>query len=435
MRIKDIFSCKKKSEKVFSKLIKINHRNFHYIVTLLSFYLRFRNKLFARKKSVLFAGQAYYNAWYLSRALRGLGWRADVLNWDESPASQIYYHGEDFRFQTRNRIDIYRNLYFYLKALLKYEVFHFSNMYGIQFGFGVSNWFASHFGKHYEIYLLKSLKKKIVYTNNGCLDGVSRTAFSKWGPDSVCNICNWRNEPTICQDAANLSWGQFRNEVADFQCLYGGNRVDFNDAPTVHEVPEFYCLNEEIWHPGIAVPEKYQLIKPSQDTVYLYHAVGNKEERTDKEGVNIKSSHIYLPLVEKLKKEGYQLELISPHEIPNREVRFLQVQADIFLEMLTYGWYGANAREAMMLAKPVICFIRPEWLASLREELPECAEEMPIISAMPSNIETILKDLILNPAKRHEIGEKSRRFALKWHSDSVAAKRFDKIYRNLLRGK
>ena len=35
-----------------------------------------------RRPSVLFAGQSYYHAWYLSRELRKLGWRADVLNWD-----------------------------------------------------------------------------------------------------------------------------------------------------------------------------------------------------------------------------------------------------------------------------------------------------------------------------------------------------------------
>ena len=35
-------------------------------------------------------------------------------------------------------------------------------------------------------------------------------------------------------------------------------------------------------------------------------------------------------------------------KVPNKEVRFYQVQADIFLDMLTYGFFGATAREAMM---------------------------------------------------------------------------------------
>ena len=45
---------------------------------------------------VLYVGQAYYNAWYLSRALRKLGWKADVLNWNLDAGAQPFYHGEDF---------------------------------------------------------------------------------------------------------------------------------------------------------------------------------------------------------------------------------------------------------------------------------------------------------------------------------------------------
>ena len=39
-------------------------------------------------KRVLFVGQAYYNGWYLSRALRHRGWLAELLNWDTDAASR-----------------------------------------------------------------------------------------------------------------------------------------------------------------------------------------------------------------------------------------------------------------------------------------------------------------------------------------------------------
>jgi glycosyltransferase involved in cell wall biosynthesis len=129
-----------------------------------------------------------------------------------------------------------------------------------------------------------------------------------------------------------------------------------------------------------------------------------------------------------------KIELITPTGVPNMEVRFLQAQSDIFLDMLTYGWFGANVREAMMLAKPVICYIRPEWLESLREEIPEYAEELPIISATPQTVETVLRDLIADPKKRQEIGIRGREFAMKWHSATAAGKRFDQIYRALQAG-
>jgi glycosyltransferase involved in cell wall biosynthesis len=150
--------------------------------------------------------------------------------------------------------------------------------------------------------------------------------------------------------------------------------------------------------------------------------------------VNVKSSHVYLPLIDKLNADGLRLELISPHDVPNKDVRFLQMQADIILEMLTFGWLGANAREAMMLGKPVICYIRPEWLEDLRREIPDYAAELPIVSATPETVEAVLRDLIANPEKRQEIGQRSREFAIKWHSSSFGAKRFDEIYSKLLLG-
>src|SRR5690606_38495366 len=93
---------------------------------------------------------------------------------------------------------------------------------------------------------------------------------------------------------------------------------------------------------------------------------------------------------------------------------------------------GATAREAMMLGKPVICYLRTEWLESMRREIPEYVKELPVINATPETVYDVLTDLIRNPAKRREIGERSRAFALKWHSAAAGAGRFDRIYRELL---
>ena len=283
-----------------------------------------------------------------------------------------------------------------------------------------------------EIHFLKALGKKVVYSNNGCLDGVSQTSFSRWGPENVCSVCRWQNEPSVCSDQLNLAWGRFRNEVADFQCTLGGNRADYNNDPRVHEVPEFYCLDPEVWHPKISISENYKISNNQTQIIRLYHAIGNQEMRTRSDGANIKSTHVYLPLVEKLKSKGFPVELISPKNVPNKEVRFLQVQADIFLDMLTFGWFGATAREAMMLEKPVICFLRPEWLESARQQIPDYINELPIVSATPQTAEEVLTDLIQNKEKRMEIGRRGREFAVKWHSAEAGARRFDRIYSELL---
>jgi glycosyltransferase involved in cell wall biosynthesis len=149
---------------------------------------------------------------------------------------------------------------------------------------------------------------------------------------------------------------------------------------------------------------------------------------------NIKSTHIYIPTVERLKAEGHNVELIFFNDVPNKKLRYYQAQADIMVDMLTFGFFGATVREAMMLGKPVVCFLRPEWLDSMRREIPEYVDELPVINATPYTVYDVLKDLIEHPEKRKEIGRRSREFAVKWHSAEAGARRFDQVYSRLLEG-
>lgn len=420
-----------KFRNIFLSDLFLKHRELLLKFFVIPFF-RLRSKFFPRK-AVLYVGQSYYHGWYLSRELRKLGWVADVLNWDMNESSQIYYHGQDFRFNSCVEQDILDQFEFYLRALWKYDIFHFSNIGGIVFGYPLQAFIAQKFGANFEISLLKRLGKKIVYSHTGCLDGVSQTAFSKWGPVSVCASCVWRNKPQVCSDEKNLAWGRYRNNVADYQCTIGGNRADYNDDPRLHESPGFYCLDSEIWHPDLPVTERYVLGLP-EGSVKLYHVVGNSDLRTDENGVNIKSTHIYLPLIERFRREGYPVEHLTFHNVPNIEIRYYQLQADIVLDMLTYGFFGANGREAMMLGKPFVCFLRPEWLESMRAECPEYVDELPVVNATPDTVYQVVKDLLDNPEKRKEIGRRSREFALKWHSSTAGAKKFDEIYSRLLKG-
>ena len=384
---------------------------------------------------VLYVGQSYYNAWYLSRELRKLGWKADVLNWDPNPASQIYYHGEDHRFEHRGRGDVRRHLRYYQWAVRNYDVFHFTGVGAIRFGHPLQDWFRRRFSEGAEIRLLKRLGKKVVYSQNSCNDGVAQSSFASWGERPVCLDCPFLERPDVCSDERNLAWGEFRNSVADYQVLMGANRLDYNLDPRCHEVPEYYCLDPEFWRPDLEIPPERRLDIPEQ-TVKIYHAVGNFDSRSEVgTSRNLKSTHIYVPLVEQLRAEGHDVELIFFKDVPNRELRFYQAQADIVVDMLTFGWFGANVREALMLGKPVVCYLRPEWLDDMRREIPGYVDELPVVSATPETVHDVLAELVSNRDKRIELGRRSREFAVKWHSASVAAQRFDSIYGNLLAGR
>ena len=86
----------------------------------------------------------------------------------------------------------------------------------------------------------------------------------------------------------------FRNSLADYQTLTGGNRIDYNLDPRVHEVPEFYCLDPDFWHPDLDDPGQLSPAS-SRSTVKIYHAVGNVQARSEAERTrNLKSTHIYI---------------------------------------------------------------------------------------------------------------------------------------------
>lgn len=206
--------------------------------------------------------------------------------------------------------------------------------------------------------------------------------MSKWGPERPCEICKWQEVPSVCSDEKNLAWGKARNRLADCIVTFDHNPADYNLEPRVHIVPEFFCLDDTFWNPDLLVPSNYRLPFPDE-TVKRCHSVGTFELRSSALHRNVKRTHIYLPLIERLKREGHDVELMFFTDVPNTKLRYYQAQADIVVDMLTFGWFGANVCAAMMLGKPAVCFLRPEWLKHVAQQLPEYVRDLPVVSGTP----------------------------------------------------
>lgn len=384
------------------------------------------------KPRILFVGDCYYNFWYLSRALRERGWLADTLRTSRSESDRIFFHDVDITFRYRGVLDKLRHWAFFLKAIQRYDVFHFYGIRNMQLFQEDFDWTLLGLPECWEIRLLKWLGRRIVYSHVGCSDGVLQSSMLELSGEVPCDTCRWRNVPEVCSDETNAAWGSLRNRIADLQVTVGSLRVDYNDVEELHEVPPAYCLDTSFWDSGLMVPTNYRLPFP-KGTVVLYHAVGNFGLRSDRRTKrSIKGTHVYLDVIERLKSAGHPVELAFFQGVPNRDVRFYQLQADIVVDALEFGWYGANVREAMMLGKPVVCYIRPECLAEVDRQNPGFADELPIVRATPDTVYDVLVDLIEHPEKRVEIGRQSREFAVKWHSAEAGARRMSNLYLEVL---
>lgn len=147
---------------------------------------------------------------------------------------------------------------------------------------------------------------------------------------------------------------------------------------------------------------------------------------------NLKGTDHILKAVEELRAEGVAVELSLVEGVPNSQMPALIQAADVVVDQLVLGWYAMFAIEAMALARPVVCSVRPDFL-----EFYQCAgllqvDELPLVDSSMSKIKDTLRKLASMPRRDlHAIGHKSRQFVEKHHSISAVGAVFDRINRQI----
>lgn len=385
------------------------------------------------KRSVIFMTNSYYHNYYLAQALRRRNW--DVLTVsmeDPKSSSTTFYHGEDINlFDPDPQLAYIKQKNFYEVAKDRYAMLHISNDHYLSF---FSKYALDDNPK--DIIEWKKLGKKIAYTISGCNSGILPSSIDRWSgdssPKSVCSKCIWKDNVSVCSDKKSHSWIDRIEKHIDLTFAETLPPLDYiaSTAGVMRE-PVVMCLDPIVWRPNLDIPPKYIINRNHKDEILVYHGVGNHSTRTSNTGQNIKGTHAILLAIERLNAEGIKVQIIQTNgSIPNRDVRFLQSQADIVIEQLNFGCYGATARESMMLGIPVISRIN-KYLSINKHKL-HSLEECPVVNATENNIYDVLKDLVLNRNKRESLGKLSREYALKWHSADACAERYEKIYDQIM---
>lgn len=140
----------------------------------------------------------------------------------------------------------------------------------------------------------------------------------------------------------------------------------------------------------------------------------------------VKGTRFILDAVDTLQREGLDFEFILVEGLTHAEAKALYARADVLVDQLLLGWYGALAVELMALAKPVICYLRDGDLRFLSDGM---RADLPIVTADPASIATTLRRvLLMSPGERAELGERGRRYVERWHDPQRIALRLAADY-------
>lgn len=367
------------------------------------------------RKSILFMLPDYHCSFFYRDELRRLGWKADIYVANSYPEKLLYSDKDILRapsirgfFWFGKYLEALLRCWFYLAVFWRYK-YHF--YYGgiDQFKFfeqklGLTRVLGDSFRVH--LWLAKLFKKKVIHLPSGCLEEETKANFSKLDGGNVCGNCGW--ERGLCDDKLNIARFNLIRKYADM--VVGTGSLDSTQYKATHF--KYKALDLDLWHPGISIPEKFRL--PPTENLRILHSFFNKSRENG--GKNIKGSPFILDAAERLKQEGHKIEYMYITDVPIRDMRYYQVQADIVVEQLIYGWWGSTFIETSALGKPVVCYLRSSWKEFFFKTFPEY-DELPIIEANTSNIYEVLKRLVMDHEYRQLMGRKSRQFA-EQHFDS-----------------
>ena len=327
------------------------------------------------------AGQPYV----LSRALRRLGHRSDVLVSEPHP----FGYPED-RVLNFERLPPpwrqVRKVAALARLIASYDVFHF------YFG-------ESILAEHRDLDFLRRTGRRTVFHFRGC------EIRMRHGELAQRRFCACTDCPAPCDS-------DDRKALLRTLAFERTDRVLVATPDLLEWVPGAELVTQAIDVDGIG-PGPPPPREQERERYVVLHAPSDRL---------IKGTRYVEAAIDRLQAAGYPIELRLMHGRPHTEVREALAEADIVVDQLLMGWYANFSIEAMASGRPVIAYIR--------EDLKRVAGyEPPILSANPETIDAALIRLIDDAALRRELGEAGPPYVKRIHDSMRIARQLEEVYR------
>ncbi|WP_421790298.1 glycosyltransferase [Hyphobacterium sp.] len=335
-------------------------------------------------------------AWRLSQAERALGHDSQV--WLASPESFYPHHADkiildDQRPGWRNLASVGQTMF---DIATRFDVVHF------YFGrsFTHLNNFAWGRFSFADLKLAKAMGKTVYITLQGC-------------DLRLASVSNQLHEISACKAGACRHFAScidtrdgFRQRLMD-EILPLADRVFVLNPDLLTYYPNAEFLPYAAPDPALtdAAPET------EGDRIKIVHAPSD---------TGIKGTTQVLQALQAMKDRGWPIDIdvVSGLTYPDALERYRA--ADLCIDQVLAGWYGAVAVECMALGKPVACYIRPEDLANVRNQFTAALPIYPLsLASLEEDLQRLLEDKENWPAR----GRASQSFIQQHHNAEALAKR------------
>jgi hypothetical protein len=280
-------------------------------------------------------------------------------------------------------------------ALLRFDVFNYFYDRGLMVREG-------RYGINTEELQLLFDSGKRLYTYAYGADVRSQEITLKLGEPNICEACPQPGRYCICK-TEDLNASQKRLDGRVTARIAMGDMVSY--------VPG--CRNLHYWPLDL---KKFKAAEPLAfrrgDTLRVAHAPNHGY---------FKGTALLMDAIERLRREGQPIELVSVQGVRNKKVLELFKTSHLIADQFIAGFHGYTALEAMALARPVLCFLR-------NDEMMIDPATCPIINVRPEHIYDMLKKCLEGRVDLESLGKRGRAYIDRYYSIEAVAARLGRLY-------
>ncbi len=341
------------------------------------------------------------NSWGLSVAERKLGYDSTVLAVDRSYLA--YQADKKIRISDNKIIAGLQMFKTALSVRNKYDVFHFNaGKTLMDYPQLFINYLDRDFYKN----------KKCLMTFNGC-GARLKYQSSQLNRYGACNEAECGKEYCASQKYEENKVKRFKIIEETGMTLFSVNPDLMNFLP---EKTIFIPYTISGW-----CDIEQQPVKDirSNDVIRIVHAPTNRL---------IKGSEDIIKIVERIKeKNPGKVELQLIENMSHNDAIEAYKKADIIIDQIRIGWYGAFAVEAIKLGKPVITYINERDLKYISPQMKKDVLEA-FFNANKDNLEDVLQEIVDSPDLLKSKYQLQKEYIYNYHDPIKIAKQMISYY-------